>query len=35
MQNKELAFIELLHKNFKNNAVILDEIIKLIIYMIL
>ncbi|MCX4080138.1 DUF5460 family protein [Rickettsia rhipicephali] len=29
MKNKELAFIELLHENFKNNAVILDEIIKI------
>ncbi|AFC70270.1 hypothetical protein A3305_01615 [Rickettsia amblyommatis] len=29
MQNKELAFVELLHKNFKNNAVILDEVIKI------
>ncbi|KJW02223.1 hypothetical protein REIP_0227 [Rickettsia endosymbiont of Ixodes pacificus] len=29
MKNKELAFVELLHENFKNNAVILDEIIKI------
>ena len=29
MKNKELAFVELLHENFKNNAVILDEVIKI------
>ncbi|AFC73501.1 DUF5460 family protein [Rickettsia montanensis] len=29
MKNKELAFIELIHANFKNNAVILDEVIKI------
>ncbi|WP_121543629.1 DUF5460 family protein [Candidatus Rickettsia colombianensi] len=29
MKNKELAFVELLHENFKNNAVILNEVIKI------
>ncbi|EER21021.1 MULTISPECIES: DUF5460 family protein [spotted fever group] len=29
IKNKELAFVELLHENFKNNAVILDEVIKI------
>ena len=29
MKHKELAFVKLLHENFKNNAVILDEVIKI------
>ena len=37
MKNQELAFVELLHENFKKNAVILDEVIKInnLLYMIL
>ncbi|AEK75148.1 hypothetical protein RHHCN13_05970 [Rickettsia conorii subsp. heilongjiangensis] len=29
MKNKELQFVELLHENFKKNAVIFDEVIKI------